>query len=448
MSTPKLDIDFVQEKGGEVLTPFLMGLDLRTGEISVDIDNVGAAGISSPAFLELVNQKNLSSLFRKLLEGETVCVLDGAREYICESQERQKDTLILKVSESASVIPPAKEYKPIDRTMGTVSGEVDMVLDIQKMETQVVVMRDRVSEFLHEVNSPLSSIRMFCDLLDDAKIPPMMTILKQKVQEFGDMYEWMNGENITARGDADDAVLSKMKEAQSQLGIIEGVMKKKLKIISKTMNVVQKTVTLEEVGKCTQDEGISEYVQKIFSRLPDQLIRIEEMQSTLGVLNPNFGKKDLKRTIFSTDYLKEGLRAIPKNLHRPEEILVIDGEEIDIEADKYRLLQVLVVVVKNAFSFLKEDVPGGVRVSISDSAQAVRLIISDSGPGIREQDRDVIFEKSGQGAQEGRKKEKHSGLGLQIAKKIVEAHDGTITVGDSLEGGAQFEIVIPKPAKE
>jgi two-component system sensor histidine kinase MtrB len=74
-----------------------------------------------------------------------------------------------------------------------------------------------------------------------------------------------------------------------------------------------------------------------------------------------------------------------------------------------------------------------------DSA-AVRLTISDTGPGIPDEHLPLIFERFYK-ADAARKAAGGSGLGLSIVKAIVERHGGTIAARN--DGGAVFEIVLP-----
>ena len=80
----------------------------------------------------------------------------------------------------------------------------------------------------------------------------------------------------------------------------------------------------------------------------------------------------------------------------------------------------------------------------SGTADFVSFSVEDSGPGIEQAERARIFgrfyriDKSRSTESGGR------GLGLAIASEIVKAHGGTITVSDSVLGGARFTVKIPR----
>ncbi len=107
--------------------------------------------------------------------------------------------------------------------------------------------------------------------------------------------------------------------------------------------------------------------------------------------------------------------------------------------DKGLLRQALTNLVKNAGEALRDvDRPPRVTLRVESVDDVARLIVEDNGPGIPRDERERVFEPYVTGKDDG------TGLGLAIVKKIVLDHDGTIAVADSADGGARFEIVLPR----
>jgi signal transduction histidine kinase len=77
-------------------------------------------------------------------------------------------------------------------------------------------------------------------------------------------------------------------------------------------------------------------------------------------------------------------------------------------------------------------------ISVTVSSDAT-LRVADTGPGIPEGYRDVIFEPFGRVAP----LDQGAGLGLALVRDIVARHNGHVTVGDASGGGALFEISLP-----
>ncbi len=109
-----------------------------------------------------------------------------------------------------------------------------------------------------------------------------------------------------------------------------------------------------------------------------------------------------------------------------------------VRADRDRVLQVFQNLVGNAIKFTP---PGG-RVSIAAEPErdVVRFQVSDTGPGIPREDLPSVFDRFWKHETRGKK---GTGLGLFIAKGIVEAHGGRIWVESAAGEGATFSFTLP-----
>lgn len=98
---------------------------------------------------------------------------------------------------------------------------------------------------------------------------------------------------------------------------------------------------------------------------------------------------------------------------------------IELSCDRSRVLQVLANIVGNAIQFTPEE--GMVALEINVAEGSVRFVVRDSGPGISREQRSHLFERYWRA--DGHR-QSGAGLGLFIAKSIVEAHGGKIGVED------------------
>jgi len=127
---------------------------------------------------------------------------------------------------------------------------------------------------------------------------------------------------------------------------------------------------------------------------------------------------------------------------QPEVRLVVDAST-SVRASRDRLAQAIENVLSNARSFTPSSTP--VEVRVSRDTRHCRIEIADRGPGIPPEHMDRIFERffSYRPDADG-DSERHTGLGLSIARTIVESYGGTIEAGNRADGsGSRFEVKLP-----
>jgi len=118
----------------------------------------------------------------------------------------------------------------------------------------------------------------------------------------------------------------------------------------------------------------------------------------------------------------------------------VDDDAPSILADRARVLQVLSNLLGNAIRFTPSG--GQITLSLSTTASAVRIGVKDTGPGVALEDVPRLFERYWQAP---RLLRAGSGLGLYIAKGIVEAHGGDIGVVSEAGQGSEFWFSLPRP---
>jgi signal transduction histidine kinase len=110
-----------------------------------------------------------------------------------------------------------------------------------------------------------------------------------------------------------------------------------------------------------------------------------------------------------------------------------------IRGDRERLRQVLANLIDNAVKYSRAG--DEVEVVLRPENGAVRISVSDRGPGIPSDQQGLIFEKFGRADVPGAKP--GTGLGLFIARSIAEAHGGTLDVSSRPKAGATFTLTLP-----
>ena len=122
------------------------------------------------------------------------------------------------------------------------------------------------------------------------------------------------------------------------------------------------------------------------------------------------------------------------------------GNRMRVRADSEKLSRVLINLVGNAVKFTER---GFIEVAVKeDGREGLLCAVSDSGPGIAEENLPKLFQKFQQFSRSQKPGMKGTGLGLAICKGIVELHGGTIWAESRPNQGSRFCFRLPCPAEE
>ena len=133
--------------------------------------------------------------------------------------------------------------------------------------------------------------------------------------------------------------------------------------------------------------------------------------------------------------------SIETMMNVPDKIIEFGGDSFDIVADQKMLKQLLRVFIENSVKFTS---PGGIiRTTLSKTDKTGIIKIWDNGDGISEKDIGRVFERFFVADKARTKDKAGSGLGLSIAKGIIDIHQGTIEVASKLGEFTEFTITFP-----
>jgi signal transduction histidine kinase len=173
------------------------------------------------------------------------------------------------------------------------------------------------------------------------------------------------------------------------------------------------------------------------TRLIDNLLESVRIES--GQLGIRRQSVDLAEVIEEARTLIGSLLVLRK---QSLEVSLPDGLPF-ITGDKLRLSQVLVNLLANASKFAPEG--STVRIGARATGETVIAWVEDEGPGVQADDGKSIFERFGRGMRE-EPEPGGLGLGLWIAKSIIDRHGGTIDVTRTPEQRTRFSITLPADA--
>jgi signal transduction histidine kinase len=122
----------------------------------------------------------------------------------------------------------------------------------------------------------------------------------------------------------------------------------------------------------------------------------------------------------------------------------VTEEPLFVRCDPLRIEQTLTNLVSNAIKYSPRG--GRVRISVRREGDAVQVCVSDEGVGIGASDLEHIWEPFRRTGL-SRESVPGVGLGLWTAKRLVEAHQGTIKVESTLGSGSTFTVSLPLAAE-
>ena len=195
-------------------------------------------------------------------------------------------------------------------------------------------------------------------------------------------------------------------------------------------------------GEINERQG--EYLRDIWSSGRHLL---ELLNDILDLSKVEAGQMQLEHGIFpAAEAIEYAVMLVRERalLHSIGLVLDVAPDLGDIEADELRFKQVVVNLLSNAVKFTPDG--GEVRVVARRTADELEVSVSDTGIGVRPEDRERIFESFQQGRR-GAPKEEGTGLGLTLTRRIVELFGGHLSMESELDVGSTFTFRIPLVAQ-
>lgn len=192
-------------------------------------------------------------------------------------------------------------------------------------------------------------------------------------------------------------------------------------------------------------EGVShDELRAIIANSLDEVMRMSSIIENLLLLaRADAGQNDIRRdrvdlrTLVCQTYEEAIVLASPMSL-----IVSLDGaDEATVVGDEQRLRQLLLNLIDNAIKYNRDH--GTIQMELRAEDGSARLSVTDSGIGIPAEAVPRIFDRFYRVDRARSRELGGAGLGLSIAKWIVQAHGGTISVVSEVNQGSVFTVMLP-----
>lgn len=222
-----------------------------------------------------------------------------------------------------------------------------------------------------------------------------------------------------------------IKTREDILAVVSHDLKNPLAVIGLTTQILRRF----DISDSTQRNtfiGRIDTAAAHMQRLISDLLDFAKMESGTFTIEPH--AEQLRDLVLS---MLGAIRAQAEAKKMALEVDVPDGLPA-VWCDRHRVGQVFSNLLGNAMKFTPEK--GTIRVSARERDGVIEVSISDTGPGIPAEHLPKIFNRYWQAEST---KRMGSGLGLSIAKGIVDAHGGTLEVESELGSGTRFSFTLP-----
>jgi signal transduction histidine kinase len=149
----------------------------------------------------------------------------------------------------------------------------------------------------------------------------------------------------------------------------------------------------------------------------------------------------LKRQLVELDAVVLEAFHAARQLAHGQELTLAPFEPVSVDGDEDRLKQLLLILLDNAIKYTPEQ--GEVTLGLQRTETGAEIVVSDTGVGIAAADLPHIFERFYRADPARNRCSGGSGLGLSIARWIVEQHQGRISVQSQPGQGTAFTVQLP-----
>jgi signal transduction histidine kinase len=197
-------------------------------------------------------------------------------------------------------------------------------------------------------------------------------------------------------------------------------------------------------GLRSQIEGMRDGVLEVQTdRFDRNLAEIERLEGLIEGIATLYNVENMQifepERFFTEGFVTELLSSYEVATQRKKMNVTVDIQVKTLAGDRALLLRAVNNIVANAFLYAPED--GAIRIEVYPARSNIELSVLDDGPGIPPDNLDKIFNRFYRG--EYSRSTTGTGLGLNIAKTIVELHSGTLIAKNREPNGAAFIISLP-----
>jgi signal transduction histidine kinase len=317
-----------------------------------------------------------------------------------------------------AVLWARRVFKPIERMHATMhaieQGQNDARVGTVESQDELGIVAAHFDRMLDKLQAQARSLKRWGEALD-AKVAERTAELEQAVADLkAAQSQLVMNEKLAAIGQLTAGVAH---EINNPIAVIQG----NLDVLRDVLGAAAEPVEAET-------RLIQEQVHRI-RLIVAKLLQFARPQDYVGYLEPVAPQALIQDSLVLVRHLlKTGNIAIEQHPDSTRQIT----------CNKNELQQVVINLLVNAIQAMPDG--GVLRIGVEDWDEAdmpvgIRIVVSDTGPGISQADLDKLFEPFFTAKKPG-----GTGLGLWVSKNLVERYGGRLTAASSVGQGAQFAV--------
>lgn len=198
-------------------------------------------------------------------------------------------------------------------------------------------------------------------------------------------------------------------------------------------------INVHNLKKSFTDQTVSTEQINELQRNIERMAHVTEQIIALYRFSPEYFHEKMQITNIE-NIIQQSIANVYKDINQADQNISMEGDGFTLNGDEFSLMTLFENLIRNANKYSGKGAE--IKVTLKKGNQENSVMIEDSGPGIAPEQRQHIFERFYR-ANEQESRVKGSGLGLSIAKHIVDLHRGTIVAEQSTLGGLKLVIFFP-----
>ncbi|MBP2630752.1 MAG: putative OmpR family two-component system sensor histidine kinase [Firmicutes bacterium] len=191
----------------------------------------------------------------------------------------------------------------------------------------------------------------------------------------------------------------------------------------------------------------SPFIKQVIEDMKDETKRMAKLVADLLAIarNDSYGITISKQKFDVIEVIEQVIRKMhPLAQAKNIKLYFAKQPMLEFYADMERIKQLLLILVDNAIKYTPENGVVTIKLGHSNDGKKVKLMITDTGIGIPKEDQKHIFDRFYRVDKARSRESGGAGLGLAIAKGIVELHGGELSIESNVGNGSTFSVVLPR----